>query len=178
MLDLDRNHHRSVLPRTATRIVIAAAAAASLFSLAACSETSELNQADSLRADSASQAPVAHHASEVESPELPAEAALILTVPPRGRLGIEHAEISGRSDVALMLTIEDEGSPLKSRKARIVAVVGKRFDGEAMPIAEEPNRFILRVPAAFLEVGLYMIEVDAVDSHPIDMRRFVVEVLP
>lgn len=113
-----------------------------------------------------------------ESPDPLVDQDAEFSIPPRGRLTVQQSSISAHTQIPLVFTIEDEGSPTDPRKTRVVAVAGRRFDGDAIPVAGKTNRFVIQVPAAFLEVGLYMIEVDAVDSHPIDMRRFVVEVRP
>lgn len=177
MFRVESNDHPSALLGSAARLVLVVATT-SLLSLSACSEAAESNLAKPVGDDSQSQSIAGEVAPRIGPPEFSSEDRSLFTVPPRGRLTIEHAKIKGRSEIPLILTIHDEGSPTDSRKTRVVAVVGKRFDGDAIPIPGEPNHFEVRVPATFLEVGLYMIEVDAVDSHPIDMRRFVVEVRP
>ena len=177
MFRVDSNDHSSALLGGATHLVLVIATT-SLLSLSACSEAAEPDPARPVGDDSRSQSISGEIAPRIGPADSFPEGRSLFTVPPRGRLTIEHAKIKGRSEIPLILTIDDEGSPTDSRKTRVVAVVGKRFDADAVPIPEEPNHFEVRVPATFLEVGLYMIEVDAVDSHPIDMRRFVVEVRP
>lgn len=65
-----------------------------------------------------------------------------------------------------------------ARAVRVVGIDGRRFDTTAEAHPSKPNWVRVEVEAGFLTPGLYMIEVDAVDDHALDFRRFVLDVTP
>lgn len=92
-----------------------------------------------------------------------------------GRVSLARAELPDLGAVSFDLTLEDEGE-VDSRSARIVAQDGRRIDTVVTRLAGARTRFRLEIEASFLRAGRYLVEVDAVDAHPLDLRRYVVEI--
>lgn len=97
----------------------------------------------------------------------------------RGRLVLgENRELSR---YWLELEVHDRLESLEepgSRMLRVVGVDGRRFDTTAETHPSKADWVRAELEAGFLTPGLYMIEVDAVDDHALDFRRFVLEVTP
>ncbi|MFK7895385.1 MAG: hypothetical protein AB8G23_06095 [Myxococcota bacterium] len=103
---------------------------------------------------------------------------LSLAAGERGRLALsEHV---GTEHFVIQLEVRDERQAAAgslARPLRLVSVDGRRFDTLAEPHLANVGWLQFGVDADFLRGGLYMIEVDALDDHALDLRRFVLEVV-
>lgn len=124
--------------------------------------------------EKASQGNPAEIAVQHETP-----AAISLATGDRGQLSL--ADHTGAARFTIELEVHDRrrlDAEHSTRSLRLVAVDGRRFDTLAEDHPEKADWVRFTVGADFLRVGLYMIEVDAIDDHALDMRRFVLDVVP
>lgn len=95
----------------------------------------------------------------------------------RGRARIPRAALAGADAILIELGLTDD-APGEARAVRVVSVDGRRLEAVAAAREGTPGRFVVEVAPDFLRAGLYMIEADARDAHPIDLRRYVLTVEP
>ncbi len=93
-----------------------------------------------------------------------------------GRLTIDHATFpnEGLLDLDLELPDEDRGSG--ERAVKVISTDGRRIDITATPLPGTGSGIRLRIDPGFLTQGRYMIETDSDVEHPLQIRRFVLEV--
>jgi len=108
--------------------------------------------------------------------EQPAASNRTFEVPENGRLTIDAADLEDVDRVILILQIPDDGPTDASRPARIAHLTAGRVERSAEPIPGSPGRFSVTLPREQLALGLSMIEVDTIEEHPLNLRRFIVNV--
>jgi hypothetical protein len=105
--------------------------------------------------------------------------AISLATGDRGRLSLADHTKDARFTIELEVKDRRRLDAEHSRRSlRLVAVDGRRFDTVAEEHPDKADWVRFTVGADFLRAGLYLIEVDAMDDHALDMRRFVLEVVP
>ena len=76
----------------------------------------------------------------------------------------------------LILELSDEARGTGERSARIVSTDGLRINTVARPLPGAGTGVQLEIDPSILTVGRYMIQIDTVENHPLQFRRYVVEV--
>ena len=93
-----------------------------------------------------------------------------------GRLTLEEKDLPANGPLAIALELSDEARGMGPRTVRIASVEAGRLETEAVPLAGPGAGMRLEIDRAFLARGLYLIEVDVADQHPLSLRRYVLEV--
>ncbi len=93
-----------------------------------------------------------------------------------GRLVIDEKDLPIEGPLALALELSDEARGGGPRAARIISASSGRLDAQATPLPGSDSGMRLDVDRAFLARGLYLIEVETVDHHPLQLRRYVLEI--
>jgi hypothetical protein len=99
-----------------------------------------------------------------------------LRIAPGGRLVLDERSLPADGPLAVALELSDEARGDGPRSVRIVSTTAGRLDVEAVPLPGAGSGMRLEVERAFLAPGLYMIEVETVDHHPLALRRYVLEI--
>jgi len=92
------------------------------------------------------------------------------------RLVLAETDLPAVGDLAIALELSDEARGDGPRSARIVSATSGRLDAQAIPLPGPGSGLRLDVDRAFLSHGLYLIEVDTADHHPLKLRRYVLEI--
>lgn len=93
----------------------------------------------------------------------------------QGRLTIEHAALPSQGVLTLDLDLTDELRGSGKRAVRVISTDGRRIDTLASPLPGTESGVRLEIEPGFLSPGLYMIEIDTDGSHPLQIRRYVLE---
>jgi len=123
---------------------------------------------------------LAHHApptppaptSPVPEPAAPAP---VLRIAAHGRLTLEVDSLPDAGPLILVLDLPDEARGSGDRTVRVIAEDGRRIDTTASPLAGGGSGVRLEIDSEFLSSGRYLIEVDTEEKHPLQLRRFVLE---
>jgi hypothetical protein len=142
---------------------LAVIALASWFTLAGSPDAPE--GPATTRSPSAAPAPPA-----VRGAELPG-----LRIAAHGRLTLDEAALPDEGPLTLALELPDEARGSGPQAVRIVSVDGRRIDTTASPLPGAGSGVRLEIDRGFLSAGLYMIEIDTEDDHPLQIRRYVLE---
>ncbi|MCP4908454.1 MAG: hypothetical protein GY910_26065 [bacterium] len=106
-----------------------------------------------------------------ETPSPPA----IFRIAEKGRLTLEQTDLPQKGELTLLLSLNESVRGGGVRTVRIITVDGRRLDTTARRSPAEGSDLRLEIDPAFLTTGLYMIEMDSEESHPLTLRRWVVE---
>jgi len=93
-----------------------------------------------------------------------------------GRLAIRENDLPREGALALALELSDEARGEGPRTVRVVSVAAGRLDAQAIPLPGVDAGMRLEIDRGFLARGVYMIEIDTVDQHPLKFRRYVLEI--
>ncbi|MGB0619749.1 MAG: hypothetical protein ACPGVZ_09795 [Myxococcota bacterium] len=106
-------------------------------------------------------------ASEVE--------AQVFAFEKRGRLSVSATDLDRDTPVVIHLDYDDEGTR-PTRTARVVSEDGRRLDTRVERVPGREATFRLDLDGAFLRPGRYLIEIDGQGRHPLNLRRYVIQV--
>ena len=92
-----------------------------------------------------------------------------------GRLTLDEAALPGEGPLTLALELADEARGSGKQAVRVISVDGRRIDTTASPLPGAGSGVRLEIDPGFLSAGRYMIEIDTEDEHPLQIRRYVLE---
>ena len=98
-----------------------------------------------------------------------------IRIPEHGRLVLPRESIPRSGMVRLVLELDDASRGDGRHRVRIVSGDGRRLDAVSAPLPAELAGVGLEIDAGFLAPGPYMIEIASADRHPLNLRRFVLE---
>lgn len=98
-----------------------------------------------------------------------------IRLPEHGRLSLSRSDLPATGNLVLALDLPAQSRGTGRRAARVVSEDGRRLDTTARPIAGEASGLELAIDPAFLTGGRFMIEVETAESHPLQLRRWVLE---
>jgi hypothetical protein len=93
-----------------------------------------------------------------------------------GRLRLDADALPKAGPLSLVLELDDESRASGERAVRVVSTDGRRIDLTASALPGSGSGLRLAIDPAFLTPGLYMIEVDTAEAHPLHIRRYVLEI--
>ena len=129
---------------------------------------------DAPEAPAAKKAPVAEPtpaaARQTEIPKL--------RITANGRLTLDEAALPEEGPLTLALELADEARGSGERAVRVISADGRRIDMTASPLPGAESGVRLEIDPGFLSAGRYMIEIDTEDPHPLQIRRYVLELRP
>ena len=99
----------------------------------------------------------------------------VLRIAAQGRLTIDHAALPNEGMLTLDLELADEVRGSGKRAVRVISTDGRRIDTMASPLPGAGSGVRLEIDPGFLTAGRYMIEIDTVGKHPLQIRRYVLE---
>ena len=99
-----------------------------------------------------------------------------LRIAAHGRLTIDHAALPTEGLLNLELDLPDEARGTGTRAVKVISTDGRRTDTLASPLPGAGSGVALEIDPSFLTPGRYMIEIDTEDKHPLQIRRYVLEV--
>ncbi len=99
----------------------------------------------------------------------------VLRIAAQGRLTIDHAALPSEGLLTLDLELADEVRGSGKRAVRVISTDGRRIDTMASPLPGAGSGVRLEIDPGFLTRGRYMIEIDTEDKHPLQIRRYVLE---
>lgn len=99
-----------------------------------------------------------------------------LRIVEHGRLTLNASDLPERGSVAMALELSDEARGSGERTIRIVSLDGRRLETRARVLPGSGSGVRLDIDRDFLTEGRYMIEIKTVDAHPLQLRRYVLEV--
>ncbi len=88
---------------------------------------------------------------------------------------IDHAALPSEGLLTLDLELADEVRGSGKRAVRVISTDGRRIDTMASPLPGAGSGMRLEIDPGFLTRGRYMIEIDTEDKHPLQGRRYVLE---
>ena len=106
----------------------------------------------------------------VRDAELPA-----LRIAAGGRLTLDEAALPDEGPLTLALELTDEARGSGQQAVRVISTDGRRIDTMASPLPGAGSGVRLEIDPGFLSAGRYMIEIDTEDKHPLQIRRYVLE---
>jgi hypothetical protein len=116
-------------------------------------------------------------------PDAPADAArsgAALPSLPRiasgGRLSLAAGELPDSRPLALSLELEDDARIASGHEVRMVSEDGRRIELTATPQPGPGSGLRLEIQPDFLEPGRYMIQIETAETHPLGIRRYVLEI--
>ena len=134
-------------------------------------------------------------AATPEAPEVPAAATPPAAIPvparpaavpvveipvPRivagGRLTLDATALPDAGSLTLNLELSDEARGSATQTVRVISVDGRRMDTTASSLPGAGSGVRLEIDSGFLSPGRYMIEIDTEDAHPLQIRRYVLEI--
>ena len=98
-----------------------------------------------------------------------------LRIAARGRLTLDEAALPDEGPLTLALELADEARGSGEQAVRIISADGRRIDTTASPLPGAGSGVRLEIDRGFLSAGRYMIEIDTEDDHPLQIRRYVLE---
>jgi len=108
-------------------------------------------------------------------PAVPGAKSPGLRIPAHGRLILDEAALPDQGPLTLALELPDEARGSGPQAVRVISVDGRRIDTTASPLPGAGSGVRLEIDRGFLSAGLYMIEIDTEDDHPLQIRRYVLE---
>ncbi len=93
-----------------------------------------------------------------------------------GRLKLAAMDLPDEGPLILGLDLSDEARGVGSRVVKVISPTRGRRDVVAIPVAGAESGVRVEIERDFLSHGLYMIEIDTVDHHPLRFRRYVLEI--
>ena len=109
------------------------------------------------------------------SPAAPAAAVPKLRIAANGRLTLELDQLPDEGPLELGLDLSEEARGSGDRTVRVISVDGRRLDTTASPLPGRESGVRLEIDPAFLSAGRYLIEIDTEEKHPLQLRRYVLE---
>ncbi len=94
-----------------------------------------------------------------------------------GRISIDAASLRDGEVLTLELALSDEAMGSEPLPVRVVSVDGRRIETTAAPAAGSGSALHLELEAEWLRPGRYMIQVTTVEKSPLQLRRYVIEVV-
>ena len=113
-------------------------------------------------------APASHAAVDIVGSGIPRIAA-------QGRLTLDVAALPSAGLLTLDLELPDNARGSSERAVKIISTDGRRADTTARPLPGAGSGVRLELDPGFLTPGRYMIEIDTDDRHPLQIRRYVLE---
>ncbi len=117
--------------------------------------------------------------AEIPAPPTPAAAQDAeppgLRIAAGGRLTLDRAALPNDGPLTLAIELTDEARGSGKRAVRVISTDGRRIDTMASPLPGAGSGVRLEIDPGFLTTGRYMIEIDTVDKHPLQIRRYVLE---
>jgi hypothetical protein len=98
-----------------------------------------------------------------------------LKIAEHGRLTLDAGTLPVRGSLKLALDLPDEARASGDQRVRIVSVDGRRVESTAKSLPGAGTGVEMEIDTAFLSRGLYMIEIDTAENHPLQIRRYVLE---
>jgi hypothetical protein len=93
----------------------------------------------------------------------------------QGRLTLDRELLPDQGPIVLVLALDDSLRGPGDRPVLIVASDGRRLETKASPVPGVDSGVRLEIDRTFLLTGLYMIQVESAESHPLNLRRYVLE---
>jgi hypothetical protein len=91
------------------------------------------------------------------------------------RLEMRVDALPERGPVIAAIELPAESRAEAEQRVRVVAMDGRRLDLLATPLPESAGGIRIEIDPGFLKPGVYMIEVETADLHPLAFRRFFLE---
>jgi hypothetical protein len=92
-----------------------------------------------------------------------------------GRLTLDEDALPAEGALTLVLDMPDEARGTGEHMIRIVSVDGRRIETTGIPRSGAGTGVELEVDTTFLSRGRYMIEIETEDDHPLQIRRYVLD---
>lgn len=92
-----------------------------------------------------------------------------------GRLTLNEDALPDQGPLALVLDLPDDARGVGAHGIRIVSLDGRRLETMATPLPGSGTGVQLEIDTEFLSRGLYLIEIDTPEKHPLQIRRYVLE---
>ena len=92
-----------------------------------------------------------------------------------GRLTLDVAALPATGPLTLDLELPDDARGSGERAVRVISTDRRRTDTTASPLPGAGSGVRLELDPDFLSPGRYMIEIDTDDKHPLQIRRYVLE---
>ena len=93
-----------------------------------------------------------------------------------GRLTLDATALPDAGSLTLNLELSDEARGSATQTVRVISVDGRRMDTTASSLPGAGSGVRLEIASGFLSPGRYMIEIDTEDAHPLQIRRYVLEI--
>lgn len=93
-----------------------------------------------------------------------------------GRLALDAAELPASGPLAIGVEMPDDARGSGPRPVRVISTDGRRLDLLADPLPGAGTGLRVEIDPAFLSPGRYLIQVDTADPHPLQLRRYVLEI--
>jgi len=110
------------------------------------------------------------------APSSPAAPAKTVRIAPHERMSLRREDLLDGGTLPLVLDLPSELQRDGGNDVRLVALDGRVLDLKARPRTGDDAGMDLEIDSDFLTPGRYLLVVDVVDTHPIGVRRFVLEV--
>ena len=92
-----------------------------------------------------------------------------------GRLALDSSALPDEGPLILALELTDEARSSGEQAVRVISADGRRMDTTSSPLPGAGSGVRLEIDPGFLSPGRYMIEIDTEDKHPLQIRRYVLE---
>lgn len=106
---------------------------------------------------------------------VPREESRIFRIGAQKRLSIDESELPTDGPMTLDLELADDARAIAEQAVRVISTDGRRIDTMATPLPGAGSGVRMEIDPGFLTRGRYMIEIDTVDKHPLQIRRYVLE---
>jgi len=108
-------------------------------------------------------------------PSPPAAAGPGLHIAADGRLTLDVDALPDEGPLILTLDLSDEARGSGDRPVRVISEDGRRIDTTVSPLPGGGSGVRLEIDPGFLSSGRYLIEVDTEEKHPLQLRRYVLQ---
>ena len=89
---------------------------------------------------------------------------------------LDATALPDAGSLTLNLELSDEARGSATQTVRVISVDGRRMDTTASSLPGAGSGVRLEIDSGFLSPGRYMIEIDTEDPHPLQIRRYVLEI--
>jgi len=98
-----------------------------------------------------------------------------IAMPENGRLQLTFGELPTDGPLLVQLDLPDEAVGTGLHAVRIVSERGERSDAEARRSTQRSGLTLSIERRSLPSAGRYLIEIDTTESHPLSVRRYVLE---
>jgi hypothetical protein len=99
-----------------------------------------------------------------------------MRIPENGRLQVSRDVLREGDVLALGLDLPDEARGTQPLPLKLVDVRGRMLELDAVPVEGPGNGLRIEIDPAWLDPGRYLIQVETAETHPLALRRYVLEV--